>query len=149
MGYFTLRYCIAVFVKITFNTGKGWFIPQNERGLWVVENGINMHQTYVQLLARRWYINVCQRLCFSCTSYIRHSSTRWHQESLVFPHWQVIVLSINLLCWVSSFRFSALLRDKPLCSSWNKKMEAKREKERVKNYTSQLKEHKIKQKEVI
>nr|XP_040043624.1 coiled-coil domain-containing protein 86 [Gasterosteus aculeatus aculeatus] len=44
-------------------------------------------------------------------------------------------------------RFSALLRDKPLCSSWNKKMEAKREKERVKNYTSQLKEHKIKQKE--
>ncbi|KAM8879952.1 coiled-coil domain-containing protein 86 [Spinachia spinachia] len=44
-------------------------------------------------------------------------------------------------------RFSALLRDKPLCSSWNKKMEAKREKELVKNYTIQLKEHKVKQKE--
>ncbi|XP_037326935.1 coiled-coil domain-containing protein 86 [Pungitius pungitius] len=44
-------------------------------------------------------------------------------------------------------RFSALLRDKPLCSSWDKKMAAKREKELVKNYTLQLKEHKVKQKE--
>ncbi|XP_034087122.1 coiled-coil domain-containing protein 86 [Gymnodraco acuticeps] len=44
-------------------------------------------------------------------------------------------------------RFSALLRDKPLCSSWEKKMAAKREKEQVKQYTSQLKDEKIKQKE--
>ncbi|KAK5865832.1 hypothetical protein PBY51_020071 [Eleginops maclovinus] len=44
-------------------------------------------------------------------------------------------------------RFSALLRDKPLCSSWEKKMEAKREKEQVKRYSLQLKEEKLKQKE--
>ncbi|XP_033985223.1 coiled-coil domain-containing protein 86 [Trematomus bernacchii] len=44
-------------------------------------------------------------------------------------------------------RFSALLRDKPLCTSWEKKMAAKREKEQVKQYTSQLKDEKIKQKE--
>ncbi|XP_074486018.1 coiled-coil domain-containing protein 86 [Sebastes fasciatus] len=44
-------------------------------------------------------------------------------------------------------RFSALVRDKPLCSSWEKKMEAKREKELVKQYTVQLKGEKAKQKE--
>jgi len=44
-------------------------------------------------------------------------------------------------------RFSALVRDKPLCSSWEKKMQAKREKELVKRYTLQLKEEKAKQKE--
>ncbi|XP_070683895.1 coiled-coil domain-containing protein 86 [Pempheris klunzingeri] len=47
----------------------------------------------------------------------------------------------------SKQRFSALLRDKPLCSSWEKKMEAKREKELVKQYSVQLKEEKAKQKE--
>ncbi|XP_020504096.2 coiled-coil domain-containing protein 86 [Labrus bergylta] len=44
-------------------------------------------------------------------------------------------------------RFSVLLRDKPLCSSWEKKMQAKREKDLVKQYTVQLKEEKAKQKE--
>ncbi|XP_028320171.1 coiled-coil domain-containing protein 86 isoform X1 [Gouania willdenowi] len=44
-------------------------------------------------------------------------------------------------------RFSAMLRDKPLCSSWEKKMEARREKELVKQYSLQLKEEKAKQKE--
>ncbi|XP_064191012.1 coiled-coil domain-containing protein 86 [Anguilla rostrata] len=44
-------------------------------------------------------------------------------------------------------RFSALLRDKPLRSSWEKKMEAKREKELVKKFTLQLKEEKAKEKE--
>ncbi|KAM7394332.1 hypothetical protein PAMP_021144 [Pampus punctatissimus] len=44
-------------------------------------------------------------------------------------------------------RFSALVRDKPLCSSWEKKMEAKREKELVKRYSMQLKEEKARQKE--
>lgn len=44
-------------------------------------------------------------------------------------------------------RFSALLRDKPLRSSWEKKMEAKREKELVKKYSLQLKEDKAKEKE--
>ncbi|XP_068583851.1 coiled-coil domain-containing protein 86 [Cebidichthys violaceus] len=44
-------------------------------------------------------------------------------------------------------RFSALVRDKPLCSSWEKKMEAKREKDLVKRYTLQLKEDKAKQRE--
>ncbi|XP_029297603.1 LOW QUALITY PROTEIN: coiled-coil domain-containing protein 86 [Cottoperca gobio] len=44
-------------------------------------------------------------------------------------------------------RFSALLRDKPLCSSWEKKMEVKREKDQMKKYTLQLKEDKTKQKE--
>lgn len=44
-------------------------------------------------------------------------------------------------------RFSALVRDKPLCSSWEKKMEAKREKELVKRYSLQLKEDKARQKE--
>ncbi|XP_034401681.1 coiled-coil domain-containing protein 86 [Cyclopterus lumpus] len=44
-------------------------------------------------------------------------------------------------------RFSALVRDKPLCSSWEKKMEAKREKDLVKRYTLQLKDDKVKQRE--
>uniref|UniRef100_A0A3B3T7Y5 Coiled-coil domain-containing protein 86 n=1 Tax=Paramormyrops kingsleyae TaxID=1676925 RepID=A0A3B3T7Y5_9TELE len=44
-------------------------------------------------------------------------------------------------------RFSSLLRDKPLRSSWDKKMEAKREKELVKKYAQQLKEEKAREKE--
>lgn len=44
-------------------------------------------------------------------------------------------------------RFSALVRDKPLCSSWEKKMAAKREKELVKKFSLQLKEEKDRQKE--
>ncbi|XP_068176984.1 coiled-coil domain-containing protein 86 [Antennarius striatus] len=44
-------------------------------------------------------------------------------------------------------RFSALVRDKPLCSSWEKKMESKREKELVKRFSLQLKEEKSRQKE--
>ncbi|XP_070832655.1 coiled-coil domain-containing protein 86 [Chaetodon trifascialis] len=44
-------------------------------------------------------------------------------------------------------RFSALVRDKPLCSSWEKKMAAKREKDLVKQYSLQLKEEKARQKE--
>ncbi|XP_059215613.1 coiled-coil domain-containing protein 86 [Centropristis striata] len=44
-------------------------------------------------------------------------------------------------------RFSALVRDKPLCSSWEKKMVAKREKELVKQYSLQLREDKARQKE--
>nr|XP_020457796.1 LOW QUALITY PROTEIN: coiled-coil domain-containing protein 86 [Monopterus albus] len=44
-------------------------------------------------------------------------------------------------------RFSALLRDKPLCSSWEKKMEAKQEKQLVKQFSLQLKEEKARQKE--
>ncbi|XP_029010447.1 coiled-coil domain-containing protein 86 [Betta splendens] len=44
-------------------------------------------------------------------------------------------------------RFSALVRDKTLCTSWQKKMEAKREKDLVKQYCSQLKEEKARQKE--
>ncbi|XP_054459563.1 coiled-coil domain-containing protein 86 [Anoplopoma fimbria] len=47
----------------------------------------------------------------------------------------------------SKLRFSAMVRDKPLCSSWEKKMEAKREKEQVKQYTLQLKGEKVRQKE--
>ncbi|KAF7666263.1 hypothetical protein LDENG_00112870 [Lucifuga dentata] len=44
-------------------------------------------------------------------------------------------------------RFSAMVRDKSLCSSWDKKMQAKREKELVKSYSLQLKEEKARQKE--
>ncbi|CDQ63916.1 unnamed protein product [Oncorhynchus mykiss] len=44
-------------------------------------------------------------------------------------------------------RFSALVRDKPLCSSWEKKMAAKREKELVKKYSLQLKGDKAREKE--
>ncbi|XP_072526271.1 coiled-coil domain-containing protein 86 [Salminus brasiliensis] len=44
-------------------------------------------------------------------------------------------------------RFSALLRDKPLRSSWQKKMEAKREKELVKKYHQQIKDQKAQEKE--
>ncbi|KAI1887597.1 hypothetical protein AGOR_G00191940 [Albula goreensis] len=44
-------------------------------------------------------------------------------------------------------RFSALLRDKPLRTSWEKKMETKREKELVKKYALQLKEEKAREKE--
>ncbi|KAJ8335953.1 hypothetical protein SKAU_G00392950 [Synaphobranchus kaupii] len=44
-------------------------------------------------------------------------------------------------------RFSALLRDKPLRSSWERKMEAKREKELVKKLALQLKEEKAREKE--
>lgn len=44
-------------------------------------------------------------------------------------------------------RFSALLRDKPLCTSWEKKMEAKREKQQVKLYHQQLKDEQAREKE--
>ncbi|XP_026088522.1 coiled-coil domain-containing protein 86 [Carassius auratus] len=44
-------------------------------------------------------------------------------------------------------RFSALLRDKPLRSSWEKKMEAKREKQLVKQYQQQLKDEQTREKE--
>ncbi|XP_030594209.1 coiled-coil domain-containing protein 86 [Archocentrus centrarchus] len=44
-------------------------------------------------------------------------------------------------------RFSAMVKDKQLCSSWEKKMEAKREKAFVKQYSLQLKEEKARQKE--
>ncbi|ROL46565.1 Coiled-coil domain-containing protein 86 [Anabarilius grahami] len=44
-------------------------------------------------------------------------------------------------------RFSALLRDKPLRTSWEKKMEAKREKQVVKQYHQQLKDEQAKEKE--
>lgn len=44
-------------------------------------------------------------------------------------------------------RFSALLRDKPLRTSWEKKMEAKREKQQVKQYHQQLKDEQAKEKE--
>lgn len=40
------------------------------------------------------------------------------------------------------------MRDKSLCSSWDKKMNAKRQKDLVKQYSMQLKEEKAKQKEV-
>uniref|UniRef100_A0AAZ3SCJ8 Coiled-coil domain-containing protein 86 n=2 Tax=Oncorhynchus TaxID=8016 RepID=A0AAZ3SCJ8_ONCTS len=40
-----------------------------------------------------------------------------------------------------------LVRDKPLCTSWEKKMVAKREKELVKKYSLQLKEDKAREKE--
>ncbi|KAM9793002.1 coiled-coil domain-containing protein 86 [Neosynchiropus ocellatus] len=46
-------------------------------------------------------------------------------------------------------RFSSLLRDKPLCTSWEKKMQAKREKELVKQYSLQLKTDKDRQKEEL
>lgn len=44
-------------------------------------------------------------------------------------------------------RFSALLRDKPLRTSWEKKMEAKREKQLVKKYHQQLKDEQAREKE--
>lgn len=44
-------------------------------------------------------------------------------------------------------RFSAVVRDKQLCTSWEKKMQAKREKELVKQYSQQLKDDKAKEKE--
>ncbi|XP_066516746.1 coiled-coil domain-containing protein 86 [Hoplias malabaricus] len=44
-------------------------------------------------------------------------------------------------------RFSALLRDKPLRSSWEKKMEAKREKDLLKKYQQQLKDQQAREKE--
>lgn len=44
-------------------------------------------------------------------------------------------------------RFSALLRDKPLRTSWEKKMEAKREKQLVKQYQQQLKDEQAREKE--
>lgn len=47
----------------------------------------------------------------------------------------------------SKQRFSALVIDKPLRSSWEKKMQAKREKDLVKQYSLQLKEEKARQKE--
>ncbi|KAK0142311.1 Coiled-coil domain-containing protein 86 [Merluccius polli] len=45
-------------------------------------------------------------------------------------------------------RFSALVRDKPLKTSWGKKMEAKQEKQMVKKFSLQLKEDKAKVKEI-
>uniref|UniRef100_A0A3B5QM93 Coiled-coil domain-containing protein 86 n=1 Tax=Xiphophorus maculatus TaxID=8083 RepID=A0A3B5QM93_XIPMA len=47
----------------------------------------------------------------------------------------------------SKQRFSSLVRDKPLCSSWEKKMQAKREKDLVKQFTARLKEEKAQKKE--
>ncbi|KAM4749803.1 coiled-coil domain-containing protein 86 [Anableps anableps] len=47
----------------------------------------------------------------------------------------------------SKKRFSTLVRDKPLCSSWEKKMQAKREKDLVKQFTVRLKEEKAQKKE--
>ncbi|XP_061586462.1 coiled-coil domain-containing protein 86 [Cololabis saira] len=44
-------------------------------------------------------------------------------------------------------RFSALVRDKPLNSSWEKKMAAKREKQLLKQYSVKLTEEKARQKE--
>lgn len=44
-------------------------------------------------------------------------------------------------------RFSAVLKDKPLRTSWEKKMEVKREKELVKKYHQQLKEEKAREKQ--
>ncbi|KAI7811081.1 coiled-coil domain-containing protein 86 [Triplophysa rosa] len=44
-------------------------------------------------------------------------------------------------------RFSALLRDKPVRSSWEKKMEAKRDKQLVKQYQQQLKDEQARVKE--
>ncbi|KAL1023562.1 hypothetical protein UPYG_G00042420 [Umbra pygmaea] len=44
-------------------------------------------------------------------------------------------------------RFSVLVRDKILCTSWEKKMEAKREKDLLKKYSQQLKEDKAREKE--
>ncbi|XP_026060712.1 coiled-coil domain-containing protein 86-like [Carassius auratus] len=44
-------------------------------------------------------------------------------------------------------RFSALLRDKPLRTSWETKMEAKREKQLVKQYHQQLKDEQAREKE--
>ncbi|KAM9315007.1 coiled-coil domain-containing protein 86 [Pholidichthys leucotaenia] len=44
-------------------------------------------------------------------------------------------------------RFSAVVRDKQLCSSWEKKMEAKREKDLMKQFSVRLKEEKARQKE--
>ncbi|XP_062864747.1 coiled-coil domain-containing protein 86 [Trichomycterus rosablanca] len=44
-------------------------------------------------------------------------------------------------------RFSALLRDKPLRSSWQKKMEAKREKELVKQFHQRIKDDSAREKE--
>ncbi|XP_051940688.1 coiled-coil domain-containing protein 86 [Hippocampus zosterae] len=44
-------------------------------------------------------------------------------------------------------RFSALVRDASLCTSWKKKMQAKREKQLVQKYSSQLKEQKAQAKE--
>lgn len=41
-----------------------------------------------------------------------------------------------------------MVRDKQLCTSWEKKMAAKREKELVKQYSQQLKDEKTRQKEV-
>ncbi len=60
----------------------------------------------------------------------------------------LVLYSYCIIYVILSFRFSALVRDKPLCTSWEKKMEAKREKELVKRYTVQLKEAKDRQKEV-
>lgn len=62
-------------------------------------------------------------------------------------------LGLNMYCallWLSLHpRFSALLRDKPLRSSWDRKMVAKREKELVKKFALQLKEEKAREKEVL
>ncbi|XP_030643829.1 coiled-coil domain-containing protein 86 isoform X1 [Chanos chanos] len=44
-------------------------------------------------------------------------------------------------------RFSALLRDKPLRTSWEKKMEVRREKELLKKYQQKLNEEKAREKE--
>ncbi len=59
--------------------------------------------------------------------------------------WYCIYLrcsALNLFC-----RFSALLRDKPLRTSWEKKMEVKREKQLVKQYQQQLKDEQARGKE--
>lgn len=45
-------------------------------------------------------------------------------------------------------RFSSVVRDKQLCTSWEKKMEAKQEKLLVKQYSLRLKEEKARKKEV-
>lgn len=54
----------------------------------------------------------------------------------------------NFMCPVFVLRFSAVLKDKPLRTSWEKKMEVKREKELVKKYHQQLKEEKAREKQV-
>ena len=77
-----------------------------------------------------------------CQKYLQQNST----DLIRWTH--CLNESIYLLYVILCFRFSAVVRDKQLCSSWEKKMAAKREKELLKQYSLQLKEEKAKQKEV-
>ena len=89
---------------------------------------------------RVWKDRNKQRLVFALPSITPCEPCICHQA--LSPN-RVFVLTIYHL-----YRFSAVVRDKPLRTSWGKKMAAKQEQQLVKKFSLQLKQDKAKEKEV-